>query len=143
YIGVDVSRLPGGGAAGGIAAGAVAFLNAKIESGVQMVMEATGFFDKINKVDMVITGEGKMDRQTVEGKVVKGIADVSRKKNIPVAVLCGMVAGDKEIWRKMGIVHCLPLVREGVPVDKAMAQAAVLLEQRAFELAARIFQPEK
>ena len=134
YLQTDISKIEGGGAAGGIAAGAVAFFNAKIKSGVESVMEASGFYQQLDGVDLVITGEGKMDHQTPQGKVIKGVADVCRERGIPIAVLCGVSTLDKNDLGKMGIQHCLQLVSENILPENAMANAAELLEKRAFEL---------
>lgn len=86
--------VPGSGAAGGIGAAAFAALNAKIASGAASVLELSGFYREISDADLIITGEGRLDRQSFMGKVVGTVAAAARESNIPVYVLAGDVAED-------------------------------------------------
>lgn len=82
--GKDISHHPGAGAAGGMGGSLLAFLNAELKPGIQLMLEALNFSNKIKSADLIITGEGKADRQTLMGKVPSGILAEARKQNIPV-----------------------------------------------------------
>lgn len=93
----DIARMEGGGAAGGLGAGAVAFLQAKISPGTTALMEITGFKSHLESVDMIITGEGKTDEQTLHGKVVHGVANEANKRKIPFGIICGLAEQVEQI----------------------------------------------
>ncbi len=88
-LGKDVSQVPGGGAAGGIAAGAMAFLNAKILPGAATIMEIVNFRAKLKDADLIITGEGKVDTQTLSGKLISGIAQATKEYKKDLWIICG------------------------------------------------------
>ena len=90
-LGVDVSALPGGGAAGGFGAGAVAFLGAEIRRGIDTILETIGFDNALDGCDAVITGEGRADEQSATGKAVSGVIARAKAKDVPVIVLAGSV----------------------------------------------------
>lgn len=90
-LGIDVSELPGGGAAGGFGAGAVAFLGAKIQSGIDTILSAIGFSNALDGCDAVITGEGRADEQSATGKAVSGVIRLAKEQEVPVIVLAGSV----------------------------------------------------
>ena len=85
----DIREIPGSGAAGGLGGGAVAFLNARIVSGIETVMSTSRFRKHIADARLVISGEGKIDMQTLSGKVVKGVADECQTRGIPLVLVCG------------------------------------------------------
>lgn len=94
--------MEGAGAAGGMGAGAVAFLDAKIVSGIEFVLQKTNFYNLFDqKVDLIFTGEGSLDKQTIEGKVIKGISEVSKKVNIPFSIISGVVNDEELILDKL------------------------------------------
>jgi glycerate kinase len=88
--GVDVRRLPGSGAAGGLAGG-LAVLGATLVPGFELVAEAVGLADEIGGADLVVTGEGFLDEQSFRGKVVGGVSELAAKANVPVLALVGEV----------------------------------------------------
>lgn len=90
-FGVDVSDLTGGGAAGGLAGG-LAAIGGEIMSGFDLVAEVSGFFELVDTVDLVVTGEGLLDRHSYEGKVVGGVTHAAASKGVP----CLVIAGDRE-----------------------------------------------
>lgn len=96
-LGIDVSNLSGGGAAGGFGAGAVAFLGAKIRSGIDEILRVIGFENALEDCDAVITGEGRVDSQSATGKAISGVVSAANAKGIPVIVVGGSVAADTEI----------------------------------------------
>ena len=99
----DIKDIPGTGAAGGLGAGLIAFLDAKIRLGVDIVIETVGLEKRLKDADLVITGEGKMDAQTIYGKTPIGVARSAKKHNIPVVAIVGEVGEGVEVVYKHGI----------------------------------------
>ena len=87
--GKDISDMPGAGAAGGLGGAFKAFLNAELRKGAEMVLDAIGFDEIIRDADLVITGEGKIDSQTLNGKLPSAVAQRASARNIPVMAICG------------------------------------------------------
>jgi glycerate kinase len=108
--GKDISRLPGAGAAGGMGAGAVVFLNARLRSGIELVMDITGFEQQLKTADLILTGEGKIDKQTFQGKVIYGVTRLAGKYNIPVLAVCGDTELSARQLKKHGIIESRSLV---------------------------------
>ncbi len=95
HTGVDVTRLKGGGAAGGVGAALAALLGAKMQSGIDLVMQYSGIEQELQKgIDLVITGEGKMDNLSLNGKVPFGVAKICAKYKIPVMAFCGRLGNN-------------------------------------------------
>lgn len=88
-LGMDIRDVPGAGAAGGLGAALVAFLGAELRPGVEVVMEAIGFLDRLAGADLIVTGEGKLDDQSLRGKVPAGVARRARVAGVEAAILCG------------------------------------------------------
>ena len=86
---MDVSAIPGGGAAGGMGAGMVAFFGSELQMGIETVLDTVHFDDLLKNTDVVFTGEGKMDSQSLRGKVVSGVSKRAKAKNVPVIVVAG------------------------------------------------------
>ena len=101
--GIDLSKVAGSGAAGGLGGALKVFLNASLNKGIDMVLEAIGFEEKIQGADLIITGEGKIDSQTGKGKVIKGITSVAKKHDIPVIAIAGIVDLDEGGIRECGL----------------------------------------
>ena len=89
--GKDVSLHPGAGAAGGMGGSLHAFLDAQLKPGIELFLETLDFAEKIKDADLIITGEGKSDRQTLMGKVPSGILQEARRQHIPVILLAGAI----------------------------------------------------
>ena len=90
----DISSLVGGGAAGAMAGGMVAFFNASVRMGIDVVLDTVGFDRLLEGADLVFTGEGKMDSQSLQGKVISGVAKRAKAKGVPVVAVVGGVDGD-------------------------------------------------
>ena len=95
-LGVSVANMPGAGAAGGLGAGMVAFLGAELKPGIEAVLEVVNFDDLLEGCDMVFTGEGRLDSQSIRGKVISGVAKHAKCKNVPVIAIVGGVMPDVE-----------------------------------------------
>ena len=94
--GVNVATLAGGGAAGGMGAGMVAFFGATLQPGIEAILDTAGFDQLLPGTDMVYTGEGKIDAQSLRGKVVIGVARRAKKANVPVTALVGAIGDGYE-----------------------------------------------
>ncbi len=90
-LGIDISRLEGAGAAGGVGGGSFAFLNASIQSGIQTILDISKFKVIAHDADLLITGEGKLDEQSLDGKVISSVRDFSIKNKIKYGGICGMI----------------------------------------------------
>ncbi|MGI5896488.1 MAG: glycerate kinase [Oscillospiraceae bacterium] len=88
-LGMGLKDVPGGGAAGAMGAGMIAFFGSRLQMGIETVLDTVGFDDLLNGADAVFTGEGKMDSQSLRGKVVIGVAKRAGRKNVPVIVVAG------------------------------------------------------
>ncbi len=130
----DVAHLKGAGAAGGLGAGAIAFLNAKLVRGIEFVMEATGFERFLKEADLVITGEGKIDGQSLEGKLIDGIAKLAGRHNVPVIAFCGTLEAEPESLKKMGINAAFSVLQKPVTFEEAIESTAKGLEHLAFNV---------
>ena len=133
-FGKDVSQEPGAGAAGGLGAGAMLFLDAKVKPGVETMMDILGFDKMAKSANMIITGEGKVDAQTLAGKVVKGVVDRVRSLNKPVGVVSGAMSLSSEQKKTLGTSNIYPILTDSVTLQEAMANAYDLLVQRTTEL---------
>ncbi|MHC4478034.1 MAG: glycerate kinase family protein [Planctomycetota bacterium] len=139
-LGKDID-IPGAGAAGGLAAGAVAFMNANLVSGVDTIIQCTDLAQQIADSQWVITGEGRFDAQSLHGKVVCGVAKMASAAHVPVAVLAGSVNLASDQYAALGIVDAIGAQKAYVSLDHAMAHAGELLTAAAAELARRHLVP--
>ena len=130
-LGIDLRDTPGAGAAGGLGAGLIAFLGARLRPGVEVVMEAVGLRDRIRDADLVITGEGKLDGQSLRGKTVAGVLRAAEEATVRAAVVCGRA----EIG--MGEIPVAALV-DLVGEERAMDDTRTALEELASGLASRL-----
>jgi glycerate 2-kinase len=137
-LGKDIVNVSGAGAAGGMAGGAVAFMDARLVSGIEMVINASGLDVELADADWVLTGEGRFDSQSLRGKVVSGITRLAAKHGVKVAVLAGSVQVSEESYRREGIELALPTMKPGMELNEALARAEELLASTARELAGRI-----
>jgi glycerate kinase len=135
--GRDVSSEPGAGAAGGIGAGLLA-LGGRCESGAAIIAEHTHLADDLAEAELIVTGEGKFDEQSLHGKVVGEIAAAAGPLGIPVIVLAGQVVLDKSSSRSSGIMAALSIEDYAGSVRLALADAANQLMGLSSEVAARL-----
>lgn len=141
-LNLDVFSLPGGGAAGGLGAGLVVFCGATLRSGIDVVLDATGFDRSLQSADLVITGEGRMDEQVIFGKALAGIITRSHRAGVPVAAVVGSFEGDRTgAVSKESLIDLETLVDEKTSMNHALRYAAELLATRTETLLQRIFPP--
>lgn len=118
-VGKDIINVPGAGAAGGMGGGLLAFLNSELKSGISLILEVIDFENTIDNADLIITGEGRVDKQTAMGKVPKGILEAANKKNIPVIVIAGDIRDVSEL-NKSGFSGVFSIAPGPVSLEKAM-----------------------
>ena len=129
-LGGDILALTGGGAAGGLAAGLAVFCGATLRSGVELIFDAYGDMDrKIAEADSIITGEGVVDGQSAQGKVISGLAKRAKAANTPLITVAGKVGDNLEALYDAGVTAVFPIAPMPMPVDVAIKQAKQHLEQ--------------
>ena len=135
-LGKQVSDIAGSGAAGALGGGFLAFLNATLCSGIDIVLDAIDFDAKLTEVDFVITGEGKIDAQSLMGKVISGIAKRCVRANVPLIALAGGVEEDALKSHESGVTAIFSILHMPMSLEEAMCKETTLrqIEQRAGEL---------
>lgn len=126
---IDIEQLPGAGAAGGLGAGLVAFCGATLRSGIEMVLEATRFAERVAHCDLCLTGEGRLDGQSLSGKAILGVANSAKKHGVPTVALVGSADDDARITLSHGL-ESYQVIAQGHPLDYAMRHAAELLAEK-------------
>lgn len=137
-LGVDVADLPGGGAAGGLGAAMVAFLNARLRPGSEVVTNAVGLDSLIAQADLVITGEGRIDGQTIRGKIPVGVARAAARHGKPVVAVCGSFGTGFELVHDHGIDAMFSILNDCCTIDQALSQAVKNILVTARNVAAAI-----
>jgi glycerate 2-kinase len=131
HLGLDLAATPGAGAAGGLAAGAVAFLAAELRPGIEPVLELTSFERAVDRADLVVTGEGRLDARSLGGGAPLGVARAAAGHGVPVVALAGQVeVADREL-RAAGFEEGHALLELEPDPARAMAEAGPLLERLA------------
>jgi glycerate 2-kinase len=133
-LGVDVRNVPGGGAAGGFGAGLVGCVGAALVPGGATILSLLGYDQQLVGVEMILTGEGKLDAQTVGGKAVQSIAQVAQRLHIPVIALAGTLDADAETLRQIGIDAAWSILRRPCTFDDALSHAAEWLTDAAAQI---------
>jgi glycerate kinase len=131
-LGRDVADQPGAGAAGGLGFGAVAFLGARLRRGIEIVLDLTGFDAAARKADLIITGEGHLDGQSAQGKLIQGLC--GRAQGTPVIALCGKLSTTPEQIQAIGLKAAYSINREERPLAEMLANTAANLERMAAQL---------
>lgn len=129
-LSIDVSKLSGGGAAGGMGAGMYTFLNSELKSGIDVVLNAVGFDNHIINTDLIISGEGKFDEQSIHGKVVSGIAHRIKSSSIPFIVIAGSVDDSVDI-SDTGITAVFSIQRTPLPYEESKVRSDIDLYNTA------------
>ena len=132
---IDHRQVPGAGAAGGAGWALLAILNARMQSGVSMIAALNGLSEAVRDADWVITGEGRMDAQTLGGKVPFGVARIAASCDVPVLALVGTLGNGYEKLYEHGICAAFSLTPGPMSLTTAMRDAASLLQQRARDIA--------
>lgn len=130
-LGMDIDHIPGAGAAGGLGAAVCGFLNATLKSGIETVLDLIDFDQMLEGVDLVVTGEGRIDWQSAFGKVPSGIGMRCKRKGIPaVAIVGGMGNGAEKIY-DFGVESILPTINGAMDIEEALERAEELYKAAA------------
>jgi len=132
-LSVDIETMAGAGAAGGLGAGLAAFLDAPLQPGAPLVLDALGFDQRVAQCDLCITGEGRLDGQTLSGKVVMAVTNAAARHGVPTVALVGTTAPDADKAIEAGL-HAYYEIGKGIPIQQSMEQAGQLLEEEAAKL---------
>ncbi|PMC35449.1 glycerate kinase [Bacillus sp. UMB0899] len=134
--GKSFRTIEGAGAAGGLGASLAAFLNAELKRGIQIVLDAVNFADVVKDADLVITGEGKIDHQTIYGKTPIGVAKAAKKYGVPVIGIAGSLSHGCDVVYEHGIDSLFSIVPGVTTLSDAFEHAAVYMEMTARNIAA-------
>ncbi|EPL8195421.1 glycerate kinase [Klebsiella aerogenes] len=133
---IDVLSLEGGGAAGGMGAALYAFCGAKLRPGIEIVTDALRLADLVAEADLVITGEGRIDSQTIHGKVPVGVAKVAKRFNVPVIGIAGSLTADVGVVHQHGLDAVFSVLYTVCTLDEALENAAANVRMTARNVAA-------
>lgn len=136
-LGFDVKDIPGTGAAGGLGAGLLAFTNAELKTGIETVLDTVNFDQMLESADLVITGEGRIDVQSLYGKVPMGVAKRAVKQAKPVLAIVGSIGSGAEELYNHGLSSIVSIVNGPMPLEKSIEQAYELTmgaSERAFRM---------
>ncbi|WP_266365578.1 glycerate kinase [Tellurirhabdus rosea] len=132
HSGQDLAQEPGSGAAGGTGFGARVFLKAELQSGVAIVSQYLQLEQKVRDADLILTGEGKIDSQTLSGKLIGGLTALARQQQVPVAAFCGRLALSEAEVSQLGLVAATAITPDGMRYDDAVRRAPMLLSAAAY-----------
>jgi glycerate kinase len=130
-MGLDMDTVPGAGAAGGMGAALLTFFGAKLKPGIETILDIVNFDKLIQDVDLVVTGEGRIDGQSVYGKVPVGIAKRCKKRNIRVVAIVGSIGKHAEITYDYGIDSIMPTINKDMSLEEALSRSEELLRDAA------------
>jgi glycerate kinase len=126
-LGIDVTDISGGGAAGGLGAGLVAFLKAELKLGIDVISEATGLSEHLKGATLVFTGEGRLDEQTTFGKTVAGVTALAKATNVPVVAIAGELAITNDDLSRYGIDIAMSIAPDPTSLEESFANASQLI----------------
>ena len=132
--GINIMEIEGSGAAGGIGGGMVGFLNAKLKPGIEIVLDSLDFDKSLKNVDLVITGEGQIDFQTVFSKAPIGVAKHAKKYNIPVIAICGSLGENYLDVHSHGIDAVIPIIPKPMDLKNASDNAYELIKNTSEQI---------
>lgn len=116
----DYAQIAGTGAAGGLGFGLMAFMNAELKEGVKLLMDFCAFEENLKGVNLIITGEGKIDNQTLQGKLIKGITEKATHAKIPIAAICGTLDVSPKELQAIGINYATSILNRPMNLDDAL-----------------------
>ncbi len=137
-LGINIRDVPGAGAAGGLGAGLIAFLKAKLLPGIDIVIQATGLVEQLRGADLVFTGEGKIDSQTAQGKTPAGVAKKAKTLGLPVIAIVGALGDGYQAVYDQGIDAVFSIAPGPISLDQCLREAERLTSDAA-ERAMRLF----
>ena len=132
-LGKDISNLEGAGAAGGLGAGMIAFVEGHLRSGVDIVLDTVNLAEKLESADLVITGEGSIDFQTVYNKAPIGVARMAKARGIPTIGISGMLGKNYQIVHNHGIDAALSIANGPISLEESLQNAPSLISEAVEE----------
>lgn len=129
----DIENTPGAGAAGGLGGGLVAFLNATLAPGIDLVLQACDFSRRVTGATLCLTGEGRLDGQSLSGKAILGVAQSAQKHHVPTIALVGSVGPEADRVLKLGL-EAFHVIAPDLPAAESMKRARELLAKKAAEI---------
>lgn len=138
FFNVDVQRVKGAGAAGGMGIASKVFLNGVLEPGIELIKNLANFNEHIQGASWIISGEGKLDKQTLSGKTIQGILASIKDKNIRLAVFCGAIDLKESVIKDFGIAYATSIIEQAVSLDHAMSNASEYLKNIAISFTKEI-----
>ena len=123
-LGLDLGERPGSGAAGGMGAGCMAFLGAELRSGIEAVLDTVDFDRRVEGADLVVTGEGRIDAQSLSGKVISGVASRTRIRGIPLVAVVGSIDSSASAAYDLGVTAIFGINREAKDFRECADQSA-------------------
>ncbi|MGD9200951.1 MAG: glycerate kinase [Chitinispirillia bacterium] len=135
----DIEFMPGSGAAGGLGAGLLAFTNSILKSGIELVLQYSNFDIHVKEADLVITGEGKVDDQTLSGKVPMGVAKLAALAGCPVVIIAGKIEGNIQKFHPYNIHALFSIIPDIIPENELYARTPLLLENCAEQIIRAIY----
>lgn len=124
-LGIDTRSIPGGGAAGGLGAGVVAFLGGTLRPGIELLLDAVHFDDMVSQADYVFTGEGRMDGQSLSGKTPVGVAMRAKRFNVPVIGVVGSLGKEVDPLYDVGFTTVISTIRDLASLDETLKNAKI------------------
>ncbi|HAJ32735.1 MAG TPA: glycerate kinase [Candidatus Atribacteria bacterium] len=124
----DIKDIPGAGAAGGLGASSMAFLDAELRPGIEIMIEVVKLEQAVKDADLVITGEGKIDSQTIYGKAPIGVAKIAKKYNIPVIAVAAIIGDDADIVHQYGISSLISVSGQPMRLDESLPNKISLIK---------------
>lgn len=127
-MGKDVKAVEGTGAAGGMGAALLAFFDAELIRGIDLIMDILQVEAHIKNADLVVTGEGKIDRQTLYGKTITGVARVAQKHGIPVIAITGKIGSDIDEIYNLGVTSIFSIVNQPMTLQESIEKTEYLIQ---------------
>ncbi|RKI98221.1 hypothetical protein D7X33_52635 [Butyricicoccus sp. 1XD8-22] len=132
-LGIRLHDYQGAGAAGGMGGALIAFLHGQFHQGIELVLDVMNYREKIQGAQVIMTGEGKSDRQTLHGKAPMGVLHCAKELNIPTILLSGYIEDQDKQMLAEHFHQVMSVVNESISTEMAMKEAAKYLSQRAYE----------
>jgi glycerate kinase len=139
----SAALLPGAGAAGGVGYAALAAIHARYQSGIALIQQLTGLPAALQQADLVITGEGSLDQQSLGGKTPLGVANAANRAGVPVIAVCGISKLSRQQLQEAGFIACYSIRESVASHEESMKNANTLLEQIGRNIAERHSQPTR
>ncbi len=133
-LGKNIRQLSGAGAAGGVAGGMAALFNASIMPATDYLFAVLNMRAKLRQADLLITGEGRVDAQSWQGKLVSGLLALAREENVPTVLVCGTLQDTRQVLAQPGVLYATSILPGPMSLETALAQTAQLLEEQGLRL---------